>query len=99
MGGRDHLGMVGAFTSESAKGHMRFMIKEKGGVNAEVFIEFLKRLIVGATGPIFLIVDRGPAHIAKKTRSFVDTLGGKLKLFYLPHIRPIATRTSWSGSI
>ena len=27
---------------------MRFMIKEKGGVNADVFIEFLKRLMVGA---------------------------------------------------
>ena len=26
---------------------MRFMIKEKGGVNAAVFIEFLKRLITG----------------------------------------------------
>jgi hypothetical protein len=37
---------------------MRFMIKEKGGVNADVFIEFLKRLMVGATHPIFLIVDR-----------------------------------------
>jgi hypothetical protein len=40
------------------------MIKEKGGVNADVFIEFLKRLMVGATHPIFLIVDRGPAHRA-----------------------------------
>jgi hypothetical protein len=37
---------------------MRFMIKEKGGVNAEVFIEFLKRLIMGAERPIILIVDR-----------------------------------------
>jgi hypothetical protein len=45
---------------------MRFMIMEKGGVNADVFIEFLKRLITGATRAIFLIVDRGPAHIAKK---------------------------------
>jgi hypothetical protein len=27
---------------------MRFMIKEKGGVNAAVFVEFLKRLITGA---------------------------------------------------
>ena len=25
----------------TAHGHMRFMIKEKGGVNADVFIEFL----------------------------------------------------------
>ena len=31
----------------TARGHMRFMIKEKGGVNADVFIEFLKRLMLG----------------------------------------------------
>jgi hypothetical protein len=66
----------------TARGHMRFMIKEKGGVNADVFIEFLKRLMVGATHPIFLIVDRGPAHRAKKTKAFVETLGGKLRLFF-----------------
>ena len=64
------------------------MIKEKGGVNATLFIEFLKRLIVGAKREIFLIVDRGPAHIAKKTRTFVETLKGKLRLFYLPPYSP-----------
>jgi transposase len=67
---------------------MRFMIKEKGGVNADVFIEFLKRLLVGATSRIFLIVDRGPAHIAKKTKAFVAGLGGRLRLFYLPPYSP-----------
>jgi len=67
---------------------MRFMIKEKGGVNADVFIEFLKRLMVGATHPIFLIVDRGPAHRAKKTKAFVETPGGKLRLFFLPPYSP-----------
>ena len=72
----------------TARGHMRFMIKEKGGVNADVFIEFLKRLMVGATHPIFLIVDRGPAHRAKKTNAFVETLGGKLRLFFLPPYSP-----------
>ena len=30
---------------KQSRGHMRFMIKEKGGVNAAVFIEFLKRMI------------------------------------------------------
>jgi hypothetical protein len=41
---------------------MRFMIKESGGVNADVFIEFLRRLLIGAKRKIFLIVDRGPAQ-------------------------------------
>ena len=80
-GARHGISLISAITS---KGRMRFMIKEKGGVNADVFIEFLKRLLVGARRPIYLIVDRGPAHRAKKTKAFVETLGGKLKLFFLP---------------
>ena len=67
-GARHGLSLISAITS---KGKMRFMIKEKGGVNAGVFIEFLKRLMVGATRPIYLIVDRGPAHRAKKVTAQV----------------------------
>jgi transposase len=84
-GARHGMSLISAISS---RGHMRFMIKEKGGVNATLFIEFLKRLIVGAKHEIFLIVDRGPAHIAKKTRTFVESLKGKLRLFYLPPYSP-----------
>src|SRR5450631_3108504 len=84
-GARYGMSLISAVTS---KGHMRFMIKEKGGVNADVFIEFLKRLLVGARRPIYLIVDRGPAHRARKTKDFVETLGGRLKLFFLPPYSP-----------
>jgi len=84
-GARHGMSLISAIT---ARGQMRFMIKEKGGVNAAVFIEFLKRMITGAKRPIFLIVDRGPAHIAKKTRTFVENLKGRLRLFYLPPYSP-----------
>src|SRR5207248_2784974 len=84
-GARHGMSLISAITS---RGHMRFMIKEKGGVNAAVFIEFLKRLITGAKRAIFLIVDRGPAHIAKKTRAFVESQNGRLRLFYLPPYSP-----------
>ena len=84
-GARHGMSLISAITS---KGRMRFMIKEKGGVNADVFIEFLRRLLIGATRAIFLIVDRGPAHRAKKTKAFVETLGGRLRLFYLPPYSP-----------
>jgi Winged helix-turn helix/DDE superfamily endonuclease len=63
-GARYRMSLISAVTS---RGHLRFMIKEKGGVNAAVFIEFLKRLMIGAKNKSFLIVDRGPAHVAKKT--------------------------------
>lgn len=85
MGARHGMSLISAITS---RGHMRFMIIEKGTVNADVFIEFLKRLIKGADRKIFLIVDRGSAHRAKKVGSFVETLAGKLRLFFLPPYAP-----------
>lgn len=84
-GARYAMSLISAITS---KGRMRFMVKATGGVNADVFIEFLKRLMVGETRKIFLIVDRGPAHRAKKTKAFVESLGGKLRLFFLPPYSP-----------
>jgi transposase len=84
-GARHGMSLISAITS---RGEMRFMIKEKGGVNADVFIEFLKRLITGVKRKIFLIVDRGPAHIARKTKAFVESLKGRLRLFYLPPYSP-----------
>ena len=45
------MSLISAITS---RGHMRFMIKEKGGVNAAVFIEFLKRMIIGTEARDFL---------------------------------------------
>ena len=84
-GARHGISLISAMTS---KGKMRFMIKEKGGVGASVFIEFLKRLLVGAKRPVYLIVDNGSAHRAKITKAFVETLGGKLKLFFLPPYSP-----------
>ena len=84
-GARYGMSLISAVT---ARGHMRFMIKEKGGVNADVFIEFLKRLLAGSKHTIFLIVDRGPAHRAKRTKAFVASLGGALRLFYLPPYAP-----------
>lgn len=84
-GARHGMSLLSAITS---RGQMRFMIKEKGGVNAAVFIEFIKRLMTGAKRPIFLIVDRGPAHVAKKTKAFVESLGARLRLFYLPPYSP-----------
>jgi len=84
-GARHGMSLISAVTS---RGHMRFMIIDKGSVNADVFIEFLKRLIKGAERKIFLIVDRGSAHRAKKVSAFVQTLGGKLRLFFLPPYAP-----------
>lgn len=83
-GQRFKLNMISAI---SPKGHIRFMTTKKG-VGAQVFITFLKRLLQGARRPIFLIVDGHPAHRAKKVSAFIESLGEKLRLFFLPPYSP-----------
>lgn len=83
-GSRFSLNMISAV---SARGDFRFMLHE-GTVNAEVFIEFLSRLMQGAERPIFLVVDGHRIHRAKLVQRFVELQHGKLKLFYLPPYSP-----------
>jgi transposase len=68
-------------------GKFRFMLHE-GSVGAKVFVEFFKRLMVNAEEPVFLIVDGHPIHKTTTVKSYVEGLGGKLKLFYLPPYSP-----------
>jgi len=71
----------------SAQGQLRFMIT-KGRVTAAVFIEFLKRLLINAAAPIFVIVDGHPTHRAKSVARFVAAQEGRLALFLLPPYSP-----------
>lgn len=71
----------------SARGELRFMLT-KGRVTAAVFIEFLKRLLVNATSPIFVIVDGHPTHRAKSVTRFVAANAARLALFLLPPYSP-----------
>ena len=77
----------------SAQGALRFMVHE-GTVNATVFIDFCKRLLRDADGPVYLVVDGHPAHRARATTEFVASTEGRLQLFLLP-ARPPVTRPSW----
>jgi transposase len=91
-GARHGMSLISAVT---ARGHMRFMIIGNGSVNADVFIEFLKRLIKGAEREIFvtrLIARRKSALSCKRWA------GNCACSFCLP-IRRTATLTSWCGSI
>ena len=60
----------------------------EGKVNAAVFIEFCKRLLIGATRPVFLIVDGHPSHKARKVTEWIEQQGGRLRLFLLPGYSP-----------
>ena len=60
----------------------------EGSVNAKVFLDFLKRLMIGATRPVFVILDGHPIHKAAMIKTYVEQSKGMLKLFYLPPYSP-----------
>jgi transposase len=93
-GARFTINMISAL---SGRGEFRFMLTEKR-LTADVFIEFLKRLVAGADGPIFLIVDGHPVHHSVKVRKFVESTEGMLELYYLPGYSPELNpdETVWS---
>lgn len=83
-GQRFSLNMISAI---SPKGSLRFMVV-RGGVGAQVFIKFLQRLMHGRRRPVYLIVDGHPAHRAKVVKKYVESLDGRLQLFFLPPYSP-----------
>jgi transposase len=93
-GQRFSLNMISAI---SPRGQLRFMVV-RGGVNAFVFIDFLKRLMHGQRRPIYLIVDGHPAHRSKKVREYVEQLQGKLRLFFCLRILPNSILMNWYGT-
>jgi transposase len=90
-GKRFSVNMISAVT---AKGALRFAVYE-GNTNAASFIDFCKRLMHDAPGPVFLIVDGHSAHRAKVTTEFVASTGGRLKLFFLPGYSPQLNPDEW----
>jgi len=78
---------VSMISAVSAQGEMRFMVVD-GTVGAEVFIDFLKRFLVGQSKPAFLIVDGARTHRAKIVSEFVASTNGMLRLFFLPGYSP-----------
>ena len=83
-GARFSLNLISAI---SPRGELRFMCT-KGKLTAAVFLDFLKRLIMKADSPIFLIVDGHPVHRSAAVRKFALGTGGRLRLFYLPPYAP-----------
>lgn len=83
-GKRFSISMVSAITNE---GEMRYMIY-KGGMNTEIFIEFLKRLIYKEKRKKYLIVDNLRVHHAKDVTAWLKEHSDKISIFYLPPYTP-----------
>ena len=71
----------------SPRGELRFKTI-KGNMNTDAFIGFLKALVQDSEKPVFLILDNHPVHHARRARDYVESLDGKLRLFFLPPYSP-----------
>lgn len=83
-GARFHFNLLSAINN---LGQMRFMLTASN-VNNAVYVEFLKRLLVGAEQPIFLVVDGHPVHRSRAVKEFVASTEGRLRIFFLPPYSP-----------
>ena len=83
-GARFHFNLLSAVNN---LGQMRFMLTASN-VNNAVYVEFLKRLLVGAEQPVFLLVDGHSVHRSRAVKDFVASTKGRLRLFFLPPYSP-----------
>lgn len=81
---RDKLSMISAI---SARGELAFQIVE-GSINSARFLEFLARLIDGATRKIFLVVDNLRVHHAKQVSEWLNDKQDRIELVFLPPYAP-----------
>ncbi|HEY9657401.1 MAG TPA: IS630 family transposase [Allocoleopsis sp.] len=78
---------VNFIASVSNQGAVSFMLYTRR-LTAEVFIEFLERLIKGAKRKLFWIVDNHPVHSAKAVQQWLEQHQDQIELFKLPKYSP-----------
>ncbi|HEY5676555.1 MAG TPA: IS630 family transposase [Myxococcales bacterium] len=71
----------------SNRGLMRFMLYE-GALNADLFLDFLRRLVRDAGRKVVLIVDNLKVHKAGKVTAWVEGRRHEIELVYLPSYAP-----------
>lgn len=69
------------------RGRLSFMVFTKR-FTADVFIEFLTRLLRQIQRTIFIIVDGHPVHRCSKVRKWIAKHNGRIEIFHLPGYSP-----------
>jgi len=78
---------VSAISAVNARGEFWYEIYTER-LNAVRFVELLTHFLRGRRHPVFLVLDGHPAHIAKVVADYVQRLGGRLELHFLPGYAP-----------
>ena len=76
--------MISTVTNQ---GKVRFMTYS-GTMDSKLFIDFLKRLVKGASKKIFLVLDNLRVHHSKPVKQWVEQHKQEIELFYLPSYSP-----------
>lgn len=71
----------------SNKGHLQFMLMEKG-FNSEVFKTFLQQMIKYSRTKVFFITDNHPAHKTIKLNQWLEENKERLEVFFIPPYSP-----------
>ena len=78
---------VNAISAVTARGGFWYSVYT-GRLNATRFVTFLQDFLRGRRRPIFLVVDRHPAHRAACAARYIQSLRGRLELHFLPGYAP-----------
>jgi transposase len=81
---RFHSSLISAINNQ---GKIQWMALSKA-LDAELFIDFLKRLIKHRKRKIFLIVDNLRVHHSKLVKEWLEEHKARIELFYLPSYSP-----------
>ena len=78
---------ISAASAVNSKGGFWYCTYE-GGLNAELFVTLLRRLMRRRTKPVHLVVDGLPAHKTALVKTYVASTNGLLTLHFLPGYAP-----------
>jgi len=81
---RTSTNMISAITN---RGKVRFRVFD-GTMNADILIDFCKRLIKSAGRKVFLILDNLRVHHAKVFKAWISKHEEEIEIFYLPSYSP-----------
>jgi transposase len=78
---------ISAASAVSPRGGFWFCTYE-GGLDGELFITLLKRMMQNQRKPVHLVVDGLPAHKTRRVKDYVASTNGRLTLHVLPGYAP-----------
>lgn len=78
---------ISAASAVNSKGAFWYCTYQ-GGLNAELFVDLLRRMMCRRSKPVHLVVDGLPAHKTKLVKDYVASTNGMLTLHILPGYAP-----------